>query len=78
MEESKIMSKPKLTHAQCLAIAKKEEEARIKDLLEQCGMLCDDISRVSQRNAREEKMHSRYAYFDVEEQKRKRKKDLAI
>jgi len=73
MGESKIM-----THAQMLAIAKKEEESRIKDLLEQCGMLCDDIVKVSERNALEEKRQSTYAYYDAERQKKARKKKLAI
>jgi hypothetical protein len=61
-----------------LAIAKKEEEDRIKDLLEQCGMLCDDIIEVSARNRREEKRHSTYAYYDAQRQKEKREKELAI
>lgn len=73
MEESKIM-----THAQMLAIAKKEEESRIADLLEQCGMLCDDIAKVSERNALEEKRQSTYAYYDAERQKKAREKKLAI
>ena len=73
MEESKIM-----THAQMLAIAKKEEESRIADLLEQCGMLCDDIAKVSERNALEEKRQSTYAYYDAEREKKARKKKLAI
>jgi len=70
-----------MTHAQMLAIAKKEEESRIADLLEQCGMLCDDIVKVSERNALEEKRQSTYAYYDAKWQKEKRekeKKDLAI
>jgi hypothetical protein len=73
MEESKIM-----THAQMLAIAKKEEESRIADLLEQCGMLCDDIVKVSERNALEERRQSTYAYYDAERQKKAREKKLAI
>ena len=67
-----------MTHAQMLAIAKKEEESRITDLLEQCGMICDDIVKVSQRNAREEKHHSTFAYYDAKRQKEQREKKLAI
>ena len=67
-----------MTHAQMLAIAKKEEELRIADLLEQCGMICDDIVKVSQRNAREEKRHSTFAYYDAKRQKEQREKKLAI
>ena len=67
-----------MTHAQMLAIAKKEEESRIADLLEQCGMLCDDIAKVSERNALEEKRQSTYAYYDAERQKKAREKKLAI
>ena len=67
-----------MTHAQMLAIAKKEEESRIKDLLEQCGMICDDIVKVSERNAREEKRHSTYAYHDAKWQREQREKKLAI
>lgn len=67
-----------MTHAQLLAIAKKEEELRIADLLEQCGMLCDDIVKVSERNALEEKRQSTYAYYDAERQKKAREKKLAI
>jgi len=67
-----------MTHAQMLAIAKKEEESRIADLLEQCGMLCDDIVKVSERNALEEKRQSTYAYYDAKWQKEQREKKLAI
>jgi len=67
-----------MTHAQMLAIAKKEEESRIADLLEQCGMLCDDIVKVSERNALEERRQSTYAYYDAERQKKAREKKLAI
>ena len=64
-----------MKHSQMLAITKKEEEDRIRDLLEQCGMLCDDISKVSERNEREEKRHSTYAYYDAKWQKEKREKE---
>ena len=67
-----------MTHAQMLAIAKKEEESRIADLLEQCGMLCDDIAKVSERNALEERRQSTYVYYDAERQKKAREKKLAI
>ena len=67
----------KLTHSQMLAIAKKEEEDRIKNLLEQCGMLCDDIVEVSARNKREEKRHSTFAYYDAKRQKEAREKALS-
>lgn len=71
-KESKTM-----THSQMLAIAKKEEEDRIKDLLEQCGMLCDDIVEVSARNKLEEKRHSTYAYHDAKHQREAREKALS-
>ncbi len=71
------MSNPKLTHAQMLAIAKREEEDRIRDLLEQCGMLCEDIVKVSQRNQLEEKRHSTFAYYDAKHQKEAREKALS-
>ena len=52
--------------------------ADIADLLEQCGLICDDIVKVSQRNAREEKRHSTFAYYDAKRQKEQREKKLAI
>ena len=64
-----------MKHSQVLAITKKQEEDRIKDLLEQCGMLCDDISKASERNEREEKRHSTFVYYDARRQKEKREKE---
>jgi hypothetical protein len=64
-----------MKHSQMLAIKKKEEENRIKDLLEQCGMLCDDIVNLSDRNEREEYRHSTFAYYDAKRQKEKREKE---
>ena len=64
-----------MKHSQMLAITKKEEEDRIKDLLEQCGMLCDDIVKLSRRSEREEKSRSRDVYFHAQYQKEKREKE---
>ena len=64
-----------MTHSQLLAITKKEEETRIKDLLEQCGMLCDDISKVSEKTARGEYRHSTFLYYEAKRQKEKREKE---
>ena len=72
------MSKPKLTHAQLLAIAKKEEESRIKDLLEQCGMLCEAIQMTCETTLRDEERKSMAVYYDAERQKKAREKKLAI
>ena len=71
------LKKGKKGRAQIVAIRLKEEEDRIRELLEQCGMLCDDIVKVSERNALEERRQSTYAYYDSEHQKKAREKALS-
>ena len=59
------------------AIKNQEEEARIQELLGQCGMLCDDICKLSEQNKKEERSHSYYNYLDAKQQKEAREKALS-
>ena len=74
MPQLKIGKKGK---AQIVAIILAEEERKIKELLEQCGMLCDAIEMTSAVNLKEESDKSMGAYYDAKRQKEAREKALS-
>jgi len=61
--------------AQRVAIMLAEEERKIKELLEQCGMLCEAIQMTCHTTFREEENKSKGAYYDAKRQKEKREKE---
>ena len=71
------LKKGKKGRAQIVAIILREEEERITELLEQCGMLCEAIQMTCETTFREEERKSMGAYYDAERQKKAREKALS-
>lgn len=71
------LKKGKKRRAQIVAIRLREEEERITELLEQCGMLCEAIQMTCETTLRDEERKSMAVYYDAQRQKKARGKALS-